>query len=464
MSDPVGERLRSYYQSIQGDAPARLEAGVARALDSAAPVRMAPRASWRPAFGLVAVGAAVLIVALVFRGLGPGPTVSPSGAVGPSSSPTATSQESPSASPTAEPSATPTPSIEVTPTPTPTHGPGSFEPTGTLPAGRNYYSATLLSDGRVLVAGGLGSGDNGTAVGPLATAYLYDPGTGRFTPTGSMTVPRYYHTATLLDDGRVLMAGGSDSSDGQANLASAELYDPSTGTFTATGSMAVSRAAGGRAVLLDNKQVLVLGGDSATDRTAELYDPTTGTFHQTGNLLEARAGETATLLADGRVLVAGGVSPGTSGSVTASAEIYDPATGSFSSTGHMSVGRYEFTSTLLQDGRVLLTGSASGNNLNTAELYDPTTGTFKVTGKMKVARGHHLAALLPDGRVLLIGGDPSTGSGQPQATSEIYDPATGTFAAGAAMSGAAGLTATPLPDGRVLVSGEMARFWELFVP
>jgi hypothetical protein len=178
-----------------------------------------------------------------------------------------------------------------------------------MAVGRESHKATLLSDGKVLVAGGtlfLNILDRVTA-----TAELYDPATGTFSPTGSMTTPRQDFTATLLPNGKVLVAGGFDNS-GRA-LATAELYDPASGTFTLTGSMAAPRT-GHTATLLPNGKVLVAGGF-----TAELYDPATGTFSFTGGLATARTGHTATLLQSGQVLVIGGA--GSSG-ILASAEIY----------------------------------------------------------------------------------------------------------------------------------------------
>jgi hypothetical protein len=234
---------------------------------------------------------------------------------------------------------------------------GTFTPTGNLTAARERHTATLLQDGRVLIAGGwIYSGDP-------ASAELYDPASGTFTPTGNMTAARVYHTATLLPDGRVLIAGGFYSGDGGGGvvLASAELYDPASGTFTPTGAMTAARA-GHTATLLPNGRVLIVGGVSG-EATAEIYDPASGTFTPTGAMTAVHADHTATLLQDGRVLVAGGYSSddiNVAGVSLASAELYDPASGTFTPTGNLTAARERYTATLLQDGRVLIAGGVTG--------------------------------------------------------------------------------------------------------
>ena len=269
-----------------------------------------------------------------------------------------------------------------------------------------------------------------------------------------MTIGRDSATATLLLDGRVLIAGG----EGYDAARSAELYDPKTSTFSKTGSMAKGHNVGTATLLLDGR-VLIVGGweyVSPTDRpesaSADLYDPKTGAFTQTGSLPAARHFHTATRLLDGRVLITGGETP-TDGSGTARAELYDPKTGTFSPTGSMTVGRIFHTATLLRDGRVLVAG---GNRNTSAEIYDPATGTFQPTGSMEID-GDHTATLLNDGRVLLVGGKEKGGVTYPAA--DLYDPATGKFSpTGAPLqsclcSGPIGspVTAPLLNDGRVLV-------------
>ncbi len=304
----------------------------------------------------------------------------------------------------------------------------AFSPTGSLATARGLHTATRLLDGRVLIAGGGPTAWNNNGVF-LTSAELYDPTTGTFSPTGSMATPREGHTATLLTDGRVLIAGGSDQN-GHAVI-SAELYDPTTGTFSPTGSMAAARGFH-TATLLADGRVLIAGGapaawNSASGLTSvEIYNPTTGTFSPTGSMAEARAFHAAALLADGRVLLTGGGGPTTD--LLASAEIYDPDTGTFTSTGSMAHGRTYHTATLLADGRVLIAGGGGDytnrNFLASAEIYDPDTGTFTSTGSMADKRTYHTATLLPDGRVLVTGG---YGARAPLASAELYDPTTGTF-------------------------------------
>ncbi len=298
---------------------------------------------------------------------------------------------------------------------------GTFSSTGSMGTTRIYHTATLLPNGKVLVAGGHG------AVGGSdiyrATAELYDPATGTFSPTGSMGTARYHHTATLLPNGKVLVASGYDGVSGVFR-ATAELYDPATGTFSSTGSMGTARVVH-KATLLPNGKVLVAGGNSAGVylATAELYDPATGTFSSTGSMGTARYSQTATLLPNGKVLMAGGQY---GGGYVATAELYDPATGTFSSTGSMGTARYVHTAALLPNGKVLVAGGYGGVYLATAELYDPGTGTFSPTGSMGTARYSHTATLLPtNGKVLVAGGYNAYGAVY-LATAELYDPATDT--------------------------------------
>jgi len=311
--------------------------------------------------------------------------------------------------------------------------PGSetFIATGSLAAARSYHTATLLQDGRVLVVGG--TPRDWTFNGPfLTSAELFDPLTGMFTPTGSLATARNLHTATLLLDGRVLIVGGNDSE--PHSLASAELYDPKTGTFNPTGSMATARGFHA-ATLLDDGRVLVTGGTSAAWdgppflASAELYDPVSGTFSPARPMTEARASHTATLLADGRVLLTGGIRTDGGETSVPSAELYDPKTSKFTLTGHLADGRTFHEATLLADGRVLVTGGDpdgwkyGGPFLASAEIYDPATGRFATTGPMADAITSHSATRLADGRVLIAGGY----DGVDLASAEIYDPDLGAF-------------------------------------
>jgi WD40 repeat protein len=327
---------------------------------------------------------------------------------------------------------------------------GTFTPTtGSMETAREAHTATLLSilsssNGKVLVTGGLDNNNN-----PLATAELFDPASGTFTPTGIMETGREAHTATQLKDGRVLVTGGFEHDFNENALATAELFDPATGTFSPTGSMKAARGEH-TATLLSDGKVLVTGGigsgrpsncpASCVDSlaTAELFDPSTESFTPTGTTMETeRARHTATLLSDGKVLVTGGIEK--FGFASASAELFDPASGTFTPTGIMETGREAHTATLRNDGTVLVTGGAilvsafCGNNCSTlapvsllfAELFDPTTKTFTGTADLGTARFSHTATLLNDRSVLVTGGDDSAVNGRFQvstvlSTAELY--------------------------------------------
>jgi Putative Ig domain/Galactose oxidase, central domain len=318
-----------------------------------------------------------------------------------------------------------------------------FVATGSMATARVAATATLLNTGKVLVAGG--TDPTGKA---LASAELYDPASKAFSATGSMGVGRDYFAATLLPSGKVLVTGGLDSTGNP--LASAELYDPAAGTFSpTTGNMIIARASH-TAILLNTGKVLITGWGNAI---AELFDPSTGSFTQTGSMVLARTAHTATLLSDGRVLIAGGL--GASAQALAEAELYDPASGSFSQTlGKLATARELHTATLLKDGTVLLTGGldSTGKATATAELFNLTNQSFTAAkGNMETPRAFHAAILLNDGTVLVTGGNDGTSS---LATAEVYDPTAGTFSpTGSMVSTRQSHTATLLKDGTVLVTG-----------
>ena len=336
---------------------------------------------------------------------------------------------------------------------------GQWSAAGRMSAGRAGVTAALLPDGKVLVAGGASGTFGHSSV--LRSAELYVPRTGRWSATGRMATPRYNYAVAVLRNGQVLVCGGVDAS-GQA-LAGAELYNPLTGAWRATGSMTVARAAHS-ATLLPDGRVLVAGGVSGAFgsgpalRGAELYDPRTGRWRTTGRMSEARAVQTATLLPDGDVLVAGGESgQSDSSSVLASAELYHARTGAWTLAGHMAVPRYNQTATLLRDGRVLVAGgqdeSVAGQSLASAELYDPRSNIWAVAPAMTMARTGHSAALLPDGRVLVAGGDTRDAAGPTSPSAELYDPRIPDGSIPPVTRPRAQCTATLLRDGRVLVAG-----------
>jgi hypothetical protein len=343
---------------------------------------------------------------------------------------------------------------------------GTFTATGSMATPRAFHTATLLVNGMVLIAGGTTD-----FIGPVATAEIYDPAKGTFTAAGNMTSPRSGHTATVLPDGKVLIAGGTVSiNQGMVPSNGAETYDPSTGAFAATGNM-VSGHVCQQAILLGNGKVLIVGGSSSGQPPqAELYDPAAGTFAPAGTyatatfdfntcqggvatllpsgkvliiwegahaeIYDPEAGSftatavpnstqvfddglpTATLLLNGKALVAGGAD--VSG-IYASAESYDPSTGTYTATGNMAMGRTENTATLLPDGKVLMAGSYlfGGGALFSAELYDQVAGAFTLTGPMTTTRSLHTATLLNDGRVLVAGGETF---GRTTRLADLYNP------------------------------------------
>jgi N-acetylneuraminic acid mutarotase len=316
---------------------------------------------------------------------------------------------------------------------------GNWSVTGDLVAGRDDHTATLLPNGKVLVVGGYN-------IGSLASAELYDPATGTWNATGSLATARYSHTATLLPNGKVLVVGGYNA----GSLASAELYDPASGTWSATGSLATARYSH-TATLLQGGTVLVAGGKGAsTLASAELYNPASGTWSTTGSLAAARYAQSATLLPSGKVLIAGGTD--TNLNELASAELYDPASGSWGATGSMIRARSDHTATLLPDGKVLVAGGYNGAFLAAAEIYDPESGVnWSATfGGMGTVREDHTATILPNGTVLVTGGY----NGNPLASAERYDPANGSWSTTGSLAAARyAQSATLLPSGKVLIAG-----------
>jgi hypothetical protein len=302
---------------------------------------------------------------------------------------------------------------------------GDFVAVGSMRMHCMWCSATLLDDGRVLVVG--------------KRAELYVPTTATFTPTGPPAADYGQGASVRLADGRVLVVSALESA--------VELYDPTTGVFAAVpGSIETVREAlsgppaaepSATPVVLADGRVLLVGRAAAG-----VFDPDTGELGPTAPMAEVRpSGSTATLLDDGRVLVAGGAPV---------AEVYDPATGSFTPTGPLTSALDYHTATVLDDGRVLLAGGESA----AAQLFDPVTGSFTPTGPMTRARSMHTAALLPDGRVLVVGGADGSADRSVARTAETYDPATGQFAPAPSPTGdRRAATAVTLDNGDVLVLG-----------
>jgi galactose oxidase-like protein/Kelch motif protein len=354
---------------------------------------------------------------------------------GPSPTPGASHGASESASPTAAPT-----SIVVQ------LRPATWTATGSMISARAGGTATLLPDGRVLVAGGIARISNNGGFRSIGTAELFDPGTGSWTATGTMPTPRSGHTATLLPDGTVLVTGGGI---GSGYSLSADLYDPSTGSWTVTGAMSTGRS-GSTATLLPDGKVLVAGGDvsggwGGYTSSAELYDPSTGTWTTTGNMTTPRGRHTATLLPNGTVLVVGG---GIGEASVASAELYDPGTGVWTPAGSMGVGRGGHAATLLLDGKVLVAGGQGSADDRSAELYDPGTGSWTTTGSMIAPRGSLAATVLGNGHVLVVG----PGDNDPVLTAELYDPGTGSWVATPSLGVKRDVqSVTLLADGMVLV-------------
>jgi hypothetical protein len=283
------------------------------------------------------------------------------------------------------------------------------------------------------------------------SAELFDPGTNDFTSVENMKAARVGHTATFLPNGKVLIAGGYNGD----YLDSAELYDPSTGKFTSARKMVVARS-GHVATLLKNGKVLLSGG-VGTGWTyladAELYDPVTNIFTATGSLTTARESHTATLLKDGRALITGGHKGRRSAMVIyKSAEIYDPATGTFAAAGDLTTKRHKHDASMLADGKVLIVGGADERGApgayRSAEIFNPANGTFTMIGNMNAARYKLLGTtiLLKNGWVLIAGG---------ARRAAVNDPASiaFSFADGDMETPRLVATATLLKDGRVLITG-----------
>lgn len=291
---------------------------------------------------------------------------------------------------------------------------------------------------------------------------------GSISAISNMTVRRSVHTATLLRDGKVLVAGGYIG--GEGNISSAELFDPATNEFVAVGSMRLARSSHSATLLADGK-VLVAGGFNGEYLdTTEIYDPSTKQFVPGPRMTSARSGHIATAFNDGTILIAGGV--GTGWTFLKSAEIYDPLAKQFSAVDDMSLARESHTATLLKDGRILIVGGHNGRRSQVviysgSEIYDPRTRRFTEAGDLSTKRHKHEAIRLTDGRVLILGGSDERDGDGAYNNAEVYDPANGKFTAVKNKMNATRYklqgTAVVLPSGKVLVAGGSNRA-EVFDP
>jgi hypothetical protein len=309
---------------------------------------------------------------------------------------------------------------------------------------RAAHTATLLMDGQVLIAGGLGSGET-------ASLELFDPVSREFRTAGKMAVARASHTATRLASGKVLIAGGFNGD----YLDSVELFDPVTGQSTVVGRMTQPRS-GHTAVVLEDGKILLAGGVSTGWTflsTAELYDPETNSFTPVGSMSVARESHTASRLQDGSVLIIGG-HRGRRESIVifSSAERYDPVARSFSPAGDLSIPRHKHDALMLRDGRVLVTGGSDARDdrgmFRSTEFYLPAQRRFDAGPQLRLARFKHAgnSILLGDGRALIAGGAPR---------GELFDPAAKQFTIvdGDARMPGSFSASTALADGSVLITG-----------
>ncbi len=313
----------------------------------------------------------------------------------------------------------------------------SFREIARLTVGRNSHTATLIEDGRVLIVGGKNASHQA-----IASVEVYDPANASFFPISQLRNARHSHHATLLPDQKLLITGGG---------AGAEFLNFANGVWTST-NPTDGPAGGDSATLLSTGQVLVIGGvDSAQKGISRLYHSPTNTWARTGPLSLARRNHTAIRLADGRVLVCGGRDYATD-KINATAEIYDPSSGKWTATGALISPRQRHTATLLPDGKILVCGGNNRDALASTELYNPANGTWSPANPLSIPRDHHTAVLLPNNQVLVCGGVPIAST--VLATSEIYDPASGNWTNNDTLASSRCLhAATRIANGDILVTG-----------
>lgn len=336
---------------------------------------------------------------------------------------------------------------------------GKLVDAGSMTRPRVYHSATLLQNGRVLIAGGSQDFCNPSRPVTSDSAEQFDPDSMSFQTTGRMNSGHMNHTATLLKSGKVLVAGGRTGICGNPT-AGAEWYDPVSGSFSVTTSM-LARRESHTATLLNTGRVLMVGDlqDVSTALSAEVYDPSTGLCSPTGVLSSERERHTATLLPDGRVLIVGGLR---FGDPSPSAEIYDPSRGTFKAVASsLKHHRIDHSAVLLANGKVLVRGGrmltpSGAHVLCTVEIFDPATETFSITSSMAPVRYGHTATKLRDDQVLAVGGysdGAGSGSGWTSPPIELFDPARELFRTTSIFLSRFYHTATLLHSGLVLLAG-----------
>jgi N-acetylneuraminic acid mutarotase len=323
---------------------------------------------------------------------------------------------------------------------------GAWKRVAPMAEPRSFAASVLLRDGRALVVGGFGPN-----LGRLRDAEVYDPLANRWSDAGDFGSKRQVLVTALLPDGRVFLGG-------DLNLTAVELYDPLGNTWTRDGNMPMQQANAATVTLRDGRVVFIGGcGGDCPMATVQAYVPSTSTWSRLANMSAPRSEASATVLADGRVLVMGGRSEA-GGLPLATAEVYDPATNGWTAAAPMATPRQIPITILLPTGRVLLVGGNGGSSLPlqplaTAELYDPASNSWSEAGTMSIARSGEAATLLPDGQVLVTGGYPPVGR-QALASAEIYDPHSNGWSPVASMTvGRAGHVAALLKSGQVLVVG-----------
>jgi len=332
---------------------------------------------------------------------------------------------------------------------------GTWASAASVHTPRDGHTATLLPNGNVVVAGG----ENNNQA--MASTEVYSPTTGSWITSGNLNTARSNASAVLLPNGSILVAGGCVATCLGGTTASAELYNSVSGAWSYSGRMVKSRTyfgmvllAGGRVLVAGGCTALNANGCSGVTSAAEIYNPSTGKWTSTGSMNAARGNLTATLLLNGQVLVAGGINA--AGNPLGTAELYSPATGKWTLIGKMITARDEHTATLLSNGNVLVAGgeNAAGVTTNKTELYNPSTGKWTATGNLNTSRLEHTATILMNGNVLMAGGNNVTANTTTVLSSaELYHPATGKWTNTGSMSVArVGHTATLLVSGRVIAA------------